>query len=289
MYMDELNELLANECNHRFSMDEPVMEKFIGLLTEVELPRGGVLTRYGQYDSNIYIIRDGILKLSYLEGDKESILAFGMNGSLLAQMHCYYMRRPSFFQCEACTDAVVMKIGKQEFDALVAESPYFARWVLDRTLDQLCGLEMSESERGHVFVFQRKGLKLVYYVYKLYLYYSERVAQNDELGIAIHKAACGAEMYYGLCGLRLIAERLYVRHDVVTHLAFVLFGGIVIDVVGKLLHFGYLTGSYVEPELHLRLGESYPEPAPEPEPPVVGKHFGHLPARISRYKRIVIY
>ena len=142
MYMDELKELLANECNHRFSMDEPVMEKFIGLLTEVELPRGGVLTRYGQYDRNIYIIRDGILKLSYLEGDKESILAFGMNGSLLAQMHCYYMRRPSFFQCEACTDAVVMKIGKQEFDALVAESPYFARWVLDRTLDQLCGLEM---------------------------------------------------------------------------------------------------------------------------------------------------
>ena len=70
------------------------------------------------------------MKLSYLEGDKESILAFGMNGSLLAQMHCYYMRRPSFFQCEACTDAVVMKIGKQEFDALVAESPYFARWVL---------------------------------------------------------------------------------------------------------------------------------------------------------------
>ena len=70
------------------------------------------------------------MKLSYLEDDKESILAFGMNGSLLAQMHCYYMRRPSFFQCEACTDAVVMKIGKQEFDALVAESPYFARWVL---------------------------------------------------------------------------------------------------------------------------------------------------------------
>lgn len=101
-----------------------------------------MLTRYGQYDSNVYIIRSGILKLSYLEGDKESILAFGLNGSVLTQMHCYYMKRPSFFQCEACTDTVVMKIGKQEFDALIEESPYFARWVLDRTLDQLCGLEM---------------------------------------------------------------------------------------------------------------------------------------------------
>lgn len=39
--MNEIKELLSNECNRRFSMDEPVMEKFIGLLTEVELPRGG--------------------------------------------------------------------------------------------------------------------------------------------------------------------------------------------------------------------------------------------------------
>lgn len=140
--MDEIKELLANECNHRFSMDEPVMEKFIGLLTEIKLPRGGILTHYGQYDSNVYVIREGILKLSYLEGDKEKILAFGMNGSIFSQMHCYYMKRPSFFQCEACTDTQVMKIGKSEFDALIDESPYFARWVLDRSLDQLCGLEM---------------------------------------------------------------------------------------------------------------------------------------------------
>lgn len=82
------------------------------------------------------------MKLSYLKGDKEVILAFGMNGSLLTQMHCYYLRKPSFFQCEACTDAVVMKISKSQFDAFAEESPYFARWVLDRALDQLCGLEM---------------------------------------------------------------------------------------------------------------------------------------------------
>ena len=35
-----------------------------------------------------------------------------------------------------------MKIPKQKFDALISESEEFARWVPDRALDQLCGLEM---------------------------------------------------------------------------------------------------------------------------------------------------
>lgn len=140
--MDVLKELLAKECNYRFSMDSPVMEKFLSSLTEVHLKSGGVLIYYGQLDSNLYIIRSGILKLSYLDGDKEVIFAFGMNGSLLTQMHGYYLRKPSFFQCEACTDTVVMKISKQQFDAFVEESHEFARWALDRAVDQLCGLEM---------------------------------------------------------------------------------------------------------------------------------------------------
>lgn len=140
--MKELKELLAKECNHRFSMDTPIMEKFIDSLSEVRLRRGEVLTRCGQLDSNIYVIRSGIIKLTYFDGLKERIFAFGTPGSLLGQMHCYYMHLPSFFQSDACTEAVVMKISKQKFDALISESEEFARWVLDRALDQLCGLEM---------------------------------------------------------------------------------------------------------------------------------------------------
>ena len=140
--MDDLKEILAKECSYRFSMDTPAMEKFMASLEEVHLKRGEVLTRYGQLDANVYVIKNGIIKLSYFEGETERVFAFGMPGSLSTQMHCYYRRLPSFFQSEACTDAVVMKISKQKFDALISESDEFARWVLDRALDQLCGLEM---------------------------------------------------------------------------------------------------------------------------------------------------
>lgn len=134
--------LLEQECNHRFSMNTPVMEKFLGLLTEIRLQKGEILTRCGQLDTNIYIIASGIIRLTYFDGLNERTFAFGRPGSLLMQMHCYYMRLPSFFQCNACTPCTMLKISKQEFDTLVDESAEFAKFVLDRALDQLCGLEM---------------------------------------------------------------------------------------------------------------------------------------------------
>lgn len=93
-------------------------------------------------DTNIYLIRSGIVRLTWFDGLKEKTFAFGRPGSLLTQMHCYYMRLPSFFQCDACTACTVLKIPKEQFDSLIDQSPEFSKWFLDRALDQLCGLEM---------------------------------------------------------------------------------------------------------------------------------------------------
>ena len=94
--MEELKELLAKECNGRFSMDSPVMEHFISLLTEVHLKHGEVLTRYGQLDTNIYIIRRGILKLCYFDGDSERIFAFGVPGTLSTDALLLYAHAVDF-------------------------------------------------------------------------------------------------------------------------------------------------------------------------------------------------
>lgn len=140
--MENLKELLAKECNYRFSMDTPVMEKFIASMTEIRLRSGELLTLCGQMDANIYVVRSGIMRLTYFDDLKEKTFAFGTPGTLLAQLPCYYMHRPSFFQSEACTNAVVMKVSKDRFDSLLAESAELTQWFLDRALDQLCGLEM---------------------------------------------------------------------------------------------------------------------------------------------------
>jgi len=140
--MKDLKELMAKECNYRFSMDTEIMNRFLNALTEVNLRRGEVLTGYGQLDSNLYIVRAGILRLIYFDGLTEKTFAFATPGTLYTQMHSYSMHLPSVFQVEACINSVVMKISKQKFDAFLAESDEFARWMLDKALDQLCALEM---------------------------------------------------------------------------------------------------------------------------------------------------
>ena len=140
--MEDLKELMAKECNYRFSMDTEIMNRFLNALTEVNLRRGEVLTGYGKLDSNLYIVRAGIVRLIYFDGLTEKTFAFGTPGTLYTQMHSYSMHLPSVFQVEACINSVVMKISKQKFDAFLAESDEFARWMLDKALDQLCALEM---------------------------------------------------------------------------------------------------------------------------------------------------
>ena len=138
--MEDLKKLLSEECGGRFPMDTPAMAAFLESLEEKSLRKEEVLTDYGQMDTRIYIIRSGIVRLVYFDGLNEKTLAFGTPGSLFTQMHCYYLRKPSFFRAVACLDSVVMYTTKQKFDALVSASKDFSNWVLDRAFDQLCGL-----------------------------------------------------------------------------------------------------------------------------------------------------
>lgn len=140
--MNNLKELLLSECNGRFSMDSEIMTRFMDMLEERHLKKEEVLTEYGEMDTNVYVIKSGIIRLVYFEGLNEKTLAFGTPGSLFTQMHCYYLNQPSFFRCTACTEAAVMYTSRKNFNSLVEESKEFSQWVLDRALDQLCGLEV---------------------------------------------------------------------------------------------------------------------------------------------------
>jgi CRP-like cAMP-binding protein len=141
--MEKLKQLLDAECPYR--LPDGLMWEFLNAMTEVRLKPKQVLISYGQFDDNIYVIKDGIIRYCYFDGDKEKTFGFGTPGSLSIQYHCYYMRQPSFFQLEACGESTVMKISKKEFDSLVARSLDFARWMLTMSSGQLYTNEVKLS------------------------------------------------------------------------------------------------------------------------------------------------
>ena len=132
---DELRKLLHAECTYR--MREETMDELLALLTEMELKKNEVVVPYGKFDQSIYIVKSGILRYVYFDGLKEVTFGFALPGTLMISYYSFYKRETSFFQIEACSPSVVMKLSKADFDTLTEQSNDFAKWMLRLSAAQL--------------------------------------------------------------------------------------------------------------------------------------------------------
>jgi CRP-like cAMP-binding protein len=133
--MDTLKKLLYEECHYH--LPDELMDEFLNSLTEVKLKSGDMLVRYGQMDDNLYVMKSGIIRYCFFDGDMEKTFGFVVPGNVMIQYHCYYMRLPAFFQVETCVESVVMKISKKEIESFIARSHEFSTWMLTLSLEQL--------------------------------------------------------------------------------------------------------------------------------------------------------
>ncbi len=141
--METLKQQLHELCT--YPLPDRLMDEFLDALTPVTLKSGDRLVRYGQMDDNVYVIKSGIIRYCYFDGDREKTFGFGTPGNVSIQYHCYYMLRPSFFQLESCGESVVMKLSKSGMENFVSRSHEFARWMLSLSLEQLYTNEMKLS------------------------------------------------------------------------------------------------------------------------------------------------
>ena len=137
--MESVKKLLFSECDYR--LPEELMDRFMDSMTEVSLKPNEPLIPYGRFDSNIYVLKSGIVRYAYFDGLKEKTFGFATPGTLMMPFHSYYKRLPSFFQLEACNESVVLKMSKSTFDGFIAESHEFTRWMLTMSIAQLCVYE----------------------------------------------------------------------------------------------------------------------------------------------------
>ena len=139
--MDDLKKLLHEECSYRVQPE--TLDRFVELMSEqIDLRDGEPLIPYGKLDTNVYIVRSGILRGAYFDGLKELTFAFAMPGTVIIPYHSFSRREPSFFQFEACCDSVVMKVQGEKFIELTRTSNDFAQWMLWMSIGQLWFYEM---------------------------------------------------------------------------------------------------------------------------------------------------
>lgn len=133
--MEALRKLLDAECGYR--MKDETMDRFLGSMTEFNLKRNKVLIPYNECDSNVYVVKEGIVRVAYFDGFKEKTFGFALPGSLMISYYSFLKGRPSFSKYEACCDSVVMKIPKAKFTELVYHSHDFSTWMMFMSLEQL--------------------------------------------------------------------------------------------------------------------------------------------------------
>lgn len=141
--MERLKELLAKECSYR--LPDAVMDDFLSMGERLRLKAKDVIIRRGETNRDIYVLEEGILRNCYFDGGRDVTVGFGLPGTLVIDMHSYYMRRPAIYQVDACCESVVLWFRKKDFDGLLARSHEFALWMLSMEMTQLYCYEMKHE------------------------------------------------------------------------------------------------------------------------------------------------
>lgn len=135
--------LLAEECEYRLRDD--VMTDFLTRMEVVKIKNRHILIEAGTVDSNIYIVKDGILADVYLDGDCERCWGFSLPGTMSCSSASYYYGRPAFYRVVACGATEVLRMSKSDFDGLIASSHEFARWALSMSQCQVYYFEYKNT------------------------------------------------------------------------------------------------------------------------------------------------
>lgn len=108
----------------------PCFDRLVEGSKLITLRRREAMIDAGKYDPNIYIVKNGMVRLTYMDNNLERTRGFAMPGTLLISYHSYYGDSPSFYRFEAVSPSVVVKVSREDFDKLVKEDREFSLWLL---------------------------------------------------------------------------------------------------------------------------------------------------------------
>jgi CRP-like cAMP-binding protein len=141
--MDNLKQLLYEEC--RFKISDGLFDRFVGAMSETRLKNREVLIPYGKFDSNAYVLKSGIIRWCWFDGEKEKTYGFSTPGTVMISYHSHFMRLPSYFQLESCGESVVGKVSKKDMDEMMERSHEFSQWMAHLLMGQLYANELKYS------------------------------------------------------------------------------------------------------------------------------------------------
>lgn len=133
--IERLKALLALEAKQRLS--DGIYDKWLSAGKVISLGTYEPMIDAGEFNPNVFIVKSGLIRGTYLDKNMEKTVGFALPGSILISFHCYYGGEPSYYRYEACCPAEVVCIPKQHFDSLLESSHEFALYIASAHQNQL--------------------------------------------------------------------------------------------------------------------------------------------------------
>lgn len=138
-----LRELLKRECGYVPS--DSTLDLFLDRSEEIELDAGAILVNAGDTDSNMYVVAKGIVRFADMNGEKERTFAFATPGTVFMSKHSFVHNLPSYYQVEACSRSVLLRIKRNKYEELIQSNHDFALWMLNLAHEELFYQEIKNS------------------------------------------------------------------------------------------------------------------------------------------------
>ncbi len=141
--IDEMKRLLKEEVG--FLPESPGLDYALSNAEWKKVDAKYVIIEMGKTCPDVFIVKDGIIRVWDFDGVKERTFGFGLPGTIFESKHSFVMHGPSYYQVETCCPSTILRIPEKEFWKTVAEDHSFAIFMLHNAYGELYSHEFKES------------------------------------------------------------------------------------------------------------------------------------------------
>lgn len=141
--MEQLKERLRHECD--MCPPDDVLDSFLSLGVERHYQTDEIVTRCGEVDPTVYVVKKGILRMVDMNGLKERVVAFGLEGTVYASKHSFVKLQPSYYEIAVCCPSVLLAIDRNSLEKWLWSNHAGVIWFLRLQLEELYFLEYNNA------------------------------------------------------------------------------------------------------------------------------------------------
>ena len=141
--MEEIKRLLKEEVG--FLPAGPGLDRLLRRAEWLHVDDKYVVIEMGKTCPDVYILKEGIIRVWDFDGEKERTFGFGLPGTIFESKHSFVMHGPSYYQVETCCPSTILRVPEKDFWDTVKDDHSFAVFMLHNAYGELYSHEFKES------------------------------------------------------------------------------------------------------------------------------------------------